>query len=95
MDGVVRGRGCLVAAGWLACTCRVEAKNSSYSYFWILPVRESSGVQTSGEAAMECSLPLVPRKGVTEYSRLFVENKDTRLASEADFPHLPVLADQQ
>src|SRR6267142_1575731 len=50
---------------------------------------------TSREAAEEGSLPLVPKEGVTKSPRLFAENKNTGLAREADFLHLPVLADQQ
>jgi hypothetical protein len=39
--------------------------------------------------------PLVPKKEVTDSPRrLFAENKNARLAREANFLHLPVLADQ-
>src|ERR1700694_537161 len=57
--------------------------------------RSSVARMTSREAAAECSLPLVPGKEVTESSRLFAENKNTRLAGKAGFLHLPVFVNQQ
>src|SRR5260370_8649713 len=49
---------------------------------------------TSREAAPECSLPLVPWKGVTETARLLAEDENTSLARKADFPYLSVLSKQ-
>ena len=50
---------------------------------------------TSREATPECSLSLVPWKGVTELSRLLAEDENTSLAGKADFPYLPILSKQQ
>src|SRR5258708_6679554 len=57
--------------------------------------KNSAARTTCREAAWECSLPLVHRKGVTNSPCLLAEDENTRLSRKADFPHLPIFAEQQ
>src|ERR1700674_706986 len=57
--------------------------------------RSCAARTTSREAAPECSLSLVPRKGVTEFPRLLAEHENTSLAGKSDFSYLPIFAEQQ
>src|SRR5947207_15397806 len=55
----------------------------------------SAARMTSRKATPECSLSLVPWKGVTEFPRLLAEDENTSLAGKVDFPYLPVLSRPQ
>src|SRR5712692_9578617 len=57
--------------------------------------RSCAARTTSREATPECSLPLVPRKGVTRSSCLLAEDEHTSLAGKAGFLYLPVFSEQQ
>src|SRR5713226_1712 len=56
--------------------------------------RISAARATSREATPECSLPLVPRKGVTDSPCSLAEDENTRLTGKADFLHLPIFAEE-
>src|SRR5216683_6778801 len=58
-------------------------------------LRSCAAKTTSRGATQECSLPLIPRKGVTGSPRLLAEDENTSLAGKAGFFYLSVLSEQQ
>src|SRR5713226_6511136 len=66
---------------------------AAYTGSW--QFRSCAAGTTSREATTECSLPLVPRKGVTGSPRLLAEDENTSLAGKAGFLYLPVFAEEE
>src|SRR6266851_5104045 len=58
-------------------------------------LRSCAAKTTSRVATQECSLPLIPRKGVTGSPRLLAEDENTSLAGKAGFFYLSVLSEEQ
>src|SRR5260370_34979848 len=72
-----------------------NCSNPLAAYTGSCQFRSCAARTTSREATPECSLPLVPRKGVTGSPHLLAEDENTSLAGKAGFLYLPVFAEEE